>query len=177
MEDRSLKGIQGAVELAPANPNLLSSGVHHNVVVVSGAVQACNIAEHGLRCDLSMLRGNNICQAGIMRGLHVLVKEENAVKLRMRDWVVVSKVFVIVKIKEVSSVVHSAERVIREGAPSTVNLHCSMRTSQIVVNVHDIIGELYCVTEYEHPWLAEVGHLRRLRVDAGIVNKHNFLAC
>lgn len=44
----SLESVKGSIELAPANPNLLSSRVHHNVVVIASSMEASHISEHGL---------------------------------------------------------------------------------------------------------------------------------
>ena len=65
VNDRSVKGIQSAVVLAPANPNFLGSGVHNDVVVVSSGMETSNISVHGLSGNLTMLGSNDVGKAGV----------------------------------------------------------------------------------------------------------------
>ena len=106
----------------------------------------------------------------------MLVKEEDSVKLRVGNWIVVSVVLVIVEIQEVVSVVHTAEGVVREGGPATVNLHGALRTSKIVINIHNIVGKLDGITKNKHPGFAEVGNLRRLGIDTWVMDEHHFFS-
>lgn len=176
VNDGSVEGIQGALVLAPANPNFLGSRVHNDVVVVSGGVETGNISVHGLSGNLTMLGSNDVGEAGVIRGLDVLVKEEHSVKLRVGHVVVVSVVLVVVEIQEVVSVVHASEGVVGEGSPATVNLHSSLGASKVVVNINDVVGELDCVTEDKHPWLSEIANFGGFGVDAGIVDNHDFFS-
>ena len=101
VKDGSFESIQSAIELAPPEPYFLGSRVHDYVIVVSSAMIAGDVAEHGLGSDLSVLRRNNICHAWITGGLGVFVEKEYTVKLRMSHWIVVSVVLVIIEIEEV----------------------------------------------------------------------------
>ena len=83
MNDGSVEGIQGALVLAPTNPNFLGSRVHNDVVVVSSGMETGNISVHGLSSNLTMLGNDDVGHAGVIRELNVLVKEENSVKLRV----------------------------------------------------------------------------------------------
>jgi hypothetical protein len=65
VNDWSVKGIQRAVELAPPNPNFLSSGVHNDVVVVSGGMVTSNISVHGLSGNLTMLGSDDVWEARV----------------------------------------------------------------------------------------------------------------
>jgi hypothetical protein len=177
VNDGSVEGIQGALVLAPANPNFLGSRVHHNVVVVSCGVETGNISVHGLSGNLTVLGSDDVGKAGVIRCLHVLVKEEDSIELGVSHVVVVSVVFVVVEIQEVVGVVHASEGVVGEGSPATVNLHSSLGASKVVVNINNVVRELDGITKDKHPWLSEIAHLGRLRVDAGIVDNHDFFTC
>jgi hypothetical protein len=73
-------------------------------------------------------------------------------------------------------VVHASEGVVGEGSPATVNLHSSLGASKVVVNINDVVRELDGVTKNKHPWLSEIGNFGRFRVDAGIVDNHDFFS-
>jgi hypothetical protein len=176
VNDRSVKGIQRAVELAPANPNFLGSGVHNDVVVVSGGMVTSNISVHGLSGNLTMLGSDDVRKAGVIRGLHVLVKEENSVKLRVRNGVVVGVVLVIIEIQEIVSVVHSSECIVGKRSPATVNLHSSISTCKVIVNINNVVRELDCVTKNEHPWLSKIAYFGRFGINAGIVDNHDLFS-
>ena len=65
--------------LAPAGPYHLRDGVHDNIIVISGRMQASNIAIKGLRSDIAVLAAQDGAQAGVTeRGLCVSVKEEDS---------------------------------------------------------------------------------------------------
>lgn len=107
----------------------------------------------------------------------MLIKEEYTVELRVIDWIVVSVVLVIIEVQEVVGVIHATEGVVREGSPAAMNFHGSLGTCQVVINVNNIVGELDCVTENKHPGLSDVRYLGRFRIDAGVMDNHDFFSC
>ena len=58
----------------------------------------------------------------------MLIKEEYTVELRVRDWIVVSVVLVIIEVQEVVGVIHATESVVREGSPAAMDFHGSLGT-------------------------------------------------
>ena len=106
----------------------------------------------------------------------MFVKEENSIKLRVRNGVIVSVILVIIEIQEIVGVVHSSESVVGKGSPATVNLHSSISTCKVIVNINNVVRELDCVTKNEHPWLSEIAYFRRFGINAGIVDNHDFFS-
>jgi hypothetical protein len=57
-----------------------------------------------------------------------------------------------------------------------MDFHGSVSTSEVIVNIHDVVRELYGIAEDKHPGLAEIRDFRRLGVYAWVTNYHNLLS-
>ena len=87
-----------------------------------------------------------------------------------------SVILVIVEIEEIRSEIHSPKCVVREGTPSTMNLHGSVCSRKKIVDLLDVVCELNGVPEDVHPGLSIVCDFRWFGVIAWISDNHNLFS-
>jgi len=77
-------------------------------------METCNILIQGFRGDFSMSSEKNVGNTNIIRRLNVLVIVENSTKLRVRNFIIVSIVRIIIEECKVVSIVNSSKSLVRK---------------------------------------------------------------